>query len=209
MQEQKRRRIEKPLVFVTGNAKKLEEVQQILAAGDPELPFVVTNQKIDLPELQGSPEVIAMEKCKLAAAAANGPVLCEDTCLCYHAFKGLPGPYIKHFLEKLGHDGLKKLLAGYEDKNAYAQCIFALCAGPGREVRVFDGRTEGKIVQPRGPTDFGWDPVFEPFEGKGLTYAEMAKVDKNAISHRGRALEKVRSWLIEHAEDFSKEISSS
>lgn len=55
------------------------------------------------------------------------------------------------------------------------RCLFTLCAGPGREVRVFDGRTEGRIVEARGPKDFGWDPVFEPLEGQGQTFAEMSK----------------------------------
>merc|ERR1712125_199765 len=160
----------------------------------------------DLPELQGaSPAMIAKEKCVLAAKEVNGPVMCEDTCLCYHALKGLPGPYIKWFLESIGHDGLNKLLAGYEDKSAYAQCIFALCAGPGCEVRIFDGRTEGKIVPARGPTDFGWDPVFEPREGGGLTYAEMPKEEKNKISPRGRSLTSLRDWLLHHADQFVKE----
>lgn len=53
--------------------------------------------------------------------------------------------------------------------------------------QIFDGRTAGSIVPPRGPTDFGWDPVFQP-EGRDVTYAEMPKAEKNAISHRGRAL---------------------
>lgn len=197
-----------PIVFVTGNAKKLEEVVQILSAGKEEMPFEVTSRKLDLPELQGdSPQMIAREKCRLAAEEVKGPVMVEDTSLCYHALKGLPGPYIKWFLEKLGHDGLNKLLAGYEDKSAYALCTFSLCAGPGCEVHIFDGRTEGKIVPARGPTDFGWDPVFEPVEGGGKTYAEMAKPDKNEISHRGRALESLRSWLIGNVDTFSKEIS--
>eukprot|EP00927_Polykrikos_kofoidii_P015113 TRINITY_DN16704_c0_g1_i1.p1 TRINITY_DN16704_c0_g1~~TRINITY_DN16704_c0_g1_i1.p1 ORF type:complete len:247 (-),score=45.78 TRINITY_DN16704_c0_g1_i1:252-917(-) len=196
------------LVFVTGNQKKLEEVVAILASGSEKMPFEVTNQKVDLPELQGeTPEEIAIEKCKLAAQEVGGPVICEDTCLCYHALKGLPGPYIKWFLQKLGHDGLNNLLAGYEDKSAYAQCIFALCAGPGCEVRIFDGQTQGRIVAARGPTDFGWDPVFEPVEGGGKTYAEMAKDAKNKISHRGRALCLLRTWLIENAESFSAEVA--
>mmetsp|Transcript_102366 Transcript_102366/g.219074 ORF Transcript_102366/g.219074 Transcript_102366/m.219074 type:complete len:249 (+) Transcript_102366:32-778(+) len=195
------------LVFVTGNAKKLEEVRLILDSGTKKLPFQVTSQKIDLPELQGSsPEEIAREKCKLAAEKVGGPVMCEDTCLCFHALKGLPGPYIKWFLEKLGHDGLNKLLGGHEDKSAYAQCLFALSAGPGCEVRVFDGRTEGRIVPPRGPLDFGWDPVFEPLEGGGRTYAEMPKAEKNAISHRGRSLEMLRTWLIDNADTFKEEV---
>merc|ERR1711862_886483 len=96
-------------------------------------------------------------------------------------------------------------MGGYEDKSAYAQCIFALSAGPGCKPRIFDGRTMGKIVPARGPTDFGWDPVFEPDESNGKTFAEMEKSDKNAISHRGCALEKLRNWLIEHAEEFIEE----
>jgi len=118
---------------------------------------------------------------------------------------GLPGPYIKWFLDKTGHAGLNNILAAYDDKSAYAQCLFALCAGPGRPVRLFDGRTHGKIVGARGPPDFGWDPVFQPDEGQGLTYAEMEKVDKNLISHRYRALDQLRDWLLENHEAFRDE----
>lgn len=63
--------------------------------------------------------------------------------------------------QKLGHDGLNRLLDGFEDKTAYAQCIFALTAGPGKPVRTFVGRTPGRIVPARGDNNFGWDPVFE------------------------------------------------
>ena len=195
-----------PLTFVTGNAKKLEEVKAILQAGDKPLPVELTNRKLDLPELQGEAEDIAIEKCRLAAAEVGGPVMCEDTNLCFNALGGLPGPYIKWFLAKLGHDGLNNMLAAYEDKTAYAQCIFALCAGPGCEVRVFDGRTAGRIVPARGPLDFGWDPVFEPDESEGKTYAEMEKADKNLISHRYRALNNLRSWLCDNAATFEVEV---
>ena len=54
---------------------------------------------------QGEPEEIAREKCVLAAKQVHGPVMVEDTSLCFNAYKGLPGPYIKWFLQKLGHDG--------------------------------------------------------------------------------------------------------
>ncbi|CAE7496934.1 unnamed protein product [Symbiodinium sp. KB8] len=177
------------------------QVKQILSSGSEELPFEVTSQKVDLPELQGSSaketavaEETAMQKCR--QEHVKGPVICENTLLCYHALKDLPGSYIKWFSEKLGLAGLNKLLAAYEDKSAYAQCLFTLCAGPGREVRVFDGRTEGKIVEARGPEDFGWDPIFEPLEGGGKTFAELMKEAKHAISHRGKALEQLREWLI-------------
>lgn len=60
----------------------------------------------------------------------------EDTCLCFNALDGLPGPYIKWFLEGLGHEGLNKMLSGFEDKTAYAQCVFAFSAGPGKDIEV-------------------------------------------------------------------------
>jgi len=192
------------LTFVTGNAKKLEEVTAILTTGSP-LPFEITNKALDLPELQGEPDDIAKEKGRLAAEKANGAVMREDTLLCFNALGGLPGPYIKWFLGKLGHVGLNNMLAAYDDKSAYAQCLFALCAGPGQPVRLFDGRTPGKIVPARGDNQFGWDPVFEPDESGGLTYAEMPKTAKNEISHRGRALAQLRTWLLENADAFKLE----
>ncbi|KAL3678085.1 hypothetical protein R1sor_021041 [Riccia sorocarpa] len=175
-----------PVTFVTGNSKKLEEVKMILGQT---IPF--RSLKLDLPELQGEPEDISKEKCRLAAKQINGPVLVEDTCLCFNALKGLPGPYVKWFLQKTGHEGLNNLLAAYEDKSAYALCVFSLALGPDEEPVTFSGRTEGKIVPARGPGDFGWDPVFQP-EGYKLTFAEMPKEEKNKISHRRRALDKVR-----------------
>ncbi|KKA21853.1 Nucleoside-triphosphate diphosphatase [Rasamsonia emersonii CBS 393.64] len=166
------------LNFITGNKNKLAEVQAIL--GDT---VEVQNRAIDVPEIQGTSEEIAKEKCRRAAevvASANlnqigGPVLTEDTALEFHALKGLPGPYIKWFLEALGHDGLNKLLDPYEDKSAEAVCTFAFCRGPGEEPILFQGRTVGKIVAARGPANFGWDPIFE-YEGR--TYAEMDKQEK-------------------------------
>ncbi|GAB4821119.1 hypothetical protein N2152v2_008165 [Parachlorella kessleri] len=184
------------IYFATGNNKKLQEVVAILAAGR-KLPFAVEAVKLDLPELQGEPEDIAREKCRLAAKAVGGAVMVEDTCLCFHAYKGLPGPYIKWFLEKMGHAGLNQMLAGFEDKTAYAQCTFAYAPGPEFEPLVFVGRTEGRVVPPRGPPEFGWDPIFQP-EGFQETYAEMDKAIKNTISHRYRALDQLRAYLLDN-----------
>jgi inosine triphosphate pyrophosphatase len=83
------------ITFVTGNVKKLQEVTSIVSTGARAFPFELTNTKIDLPELQGEPSDIAREKCRLAAEKVGGPVMCEDTCLCFNALGGLPGPYIK------------------------------------------------------------------------------------------------------------------
>mmetsp|Transcript_9183 Transcript_9183/g.13346 ORF Transcript_9183/g.13346 Transcript_9183/m.13346 type:complete len:650 (+) Transcript_9183:48-1997(+) len=188
---------EKPVItFVTGNKKKLEEVKQILSAGGADLPFEIVNRKIDLPELQGEPNEIAKGKCMLAAKEVGGAVITEDTSLCFNALNGMPGPYIKWFLDKCGHDGLNGMLSGFQDKSGYAQTVVAFCSKPGADVMLFDGRTNGKIVPSRGCLDFGWDPIFEPDESDGLTYAEMAKDAKNAISHRGRSFRKVREYLL-------------
>ncbi|KAF3616304.1 Inosine triphosphate pyrophosphatase [Capsicum chinense] len=84
----------------------------------------------------------------------------------------------------------------YEDKTAYAMCIFSLALGPNTEPMTFVGKTLGRIVPARGPNDFGWDPIFEP-HGYDQTYAEMPKEEKNKISHRGKALELVKSHFAE------------
>eukprot|EP00850_Spirogloea_muscicola_P015042 SM000112S23984 [mRNA] locus=s112:126335:128827:- [translate_table: standard] len=147
-----------PVTFVTGNANKLREVEMIL--GDS-IPF--RSLKLDLPELQGEPEEISMAKARIAAKQLNGPVLVEDTCLCFNALNGLPG--------------LNNLLAAYEDKSAYALCVFSLALGPDEDPVTFSGRTEGSIVPARGDNNFGWDPVFQP-DGYDVTFAEMPKDEK-------------------------------
>lgn len=104
---------------------------------------------------------------------------------------------------EIGHEGLNNLLAAYEDKTITSVCTFAYCAGPGQQPILFQGRTDGKLVPARGPSNFGkrignascpiqgggsgkldnllivfvigWDPCFE-YEGQ--TYAEMDKDEK-------------------------------
>uniref|UniRef100_A0A8C0SBI8 Inosine triphosphatase n=1 Tax=Canis lupus familiaris TaxID=9615 RepID=A0A8C0SBI8_CANLF len=101
----------------------------------------------------------------------------------------------KWFLEKLKPEGLHQLLAGFEDKSAYALCTFAFSTGdPSEPVRLFRGQTSGRIVVPRGCRDFGWDPCFQP-DGYEQTYAEMPKAKKNAISHRFRALLELQKYF--------------
>ncbi|KAJ7979687.1 Inosine triphosphate pyrophosphatase family protein [Quillaja saponaria] len=192
--------VSRPVTFVTGNAKKLEEVRAILGQS---IPF--QSLKLDLPELQGEPEEISKEKARLAAIQVNGPVLVEDTCLCFNSLKGLPGtPLPLWFKFKIGHEGLNNLLMAYEDKSAYALCAFSFALGPNAEPITFLGKTPGKIVNPRGPNDFGWDPIFQP-DGYEQTYAEMPKGEKNKISHRSKALALVKSHFVEAGYTFQSE----
>ena len=90
-------------------------------------------------------------------------MLVEDTSLCFNALGGLPGPYVKWFLDEMGSAGLYKLLDGHEDKTAVAVCNVGFACGPGADPIVFCGQTHGTIVAPReGEKVFGWDNIFRP-----------------------------------------------
>lgn len=179
-----------PLCFVTSSQKKLDEF--LHEVGND----TIIHLNIDLPELQGDPETVACEKARTASQRYGGPVLTEDVSLCFNAYKGLPGVYVKSFLTAIGPLGLYNMLSPYEDKSAYALCIYAFCDVTVDDKPIlFTGRADGKIVSPRGPQTFGWDCVFEPIEGGGKTYAEMNITEKGSVSHRGKALEKVKEFL--------------
>jgi len=175
------------IYFVTGNRRKEQEVNAILAA-ERFFPFRVQHIDLDLPEMQGEPMDIARAKVAAAAAHVGCSVLVEDTSLCMSALNGMPGPYIKWFVDCVGVAGLYRLLDGHADKSAYCQCIVGFCSGPGAEPRLFVGRTPGTIRPPQGTGGFGWDAVFVP-DGFEEPFSAMPMVQKNRISHRGKALQ--------------------
>ncbi|OAA66218.1 non-canonical purine NTP pyrophosphatase [Cordyceps fumosorosea ARSEF 2679] len=155
--------------FITGNANKLREVKAIL---EPEIE--VQSHAIDLEEVQGSVEEVTLSKCRRAAE------ICISS---------------KWFLTTTGLNGLNNLLAAYSDKSAEAVCTFGYSEGKGKTPILFQGRCPGKIVFPRGSTRFGWDPIFEH---DGKTFAEMEPEEKNQISHRAKALARLREHFQEH-----------
>ena len=196
-------REEQVTTFVTGNKGKLAEVQAVLSSVRS---INLVSQKMDLPELQGDPVYVSKKKCSVAAGlVAKGAVITEDTSLCFDALGGMPGAYVKWFLEKAGLEGLNRMLDGFEDRTAWAQTVIAYCEKEGGKVRVFVGRTKGTIVRPRGGGDFGWDAIFECKEGGnescGLTYAEMSMEMKNRVSHRGKALAELVEFLEKREEE--------
>lgn len=181
----------KRVIFVTGNEKKLREVRQMM--GDD---LQIEAKSIDLPEYQGDVMEIASKKCQAAYDIVKKPVIVEDVGLCFNALGGMPGPYVKWFLQSIGAEGLHRLLAGFDDKSGYAQCVFAYYDGSTMaEPVLFDGRCHGTIVPPTGGASFGWDPIFMP-DGYSQTYAEMDKDIKNSISHRGKAFSALKSYLL-------------
>lgn len=175
------------MYFVTGNKEKYREAKGLLDG------FELEQVDIDLPELQGEPEDIVKEKAKIAAEKSSKAVFVEDTCLCFNALNGLPGPYIKDFVEKIGIPGLYELVSKYNDKGAVAIASIGFCE-PGKKPLVFQGKVKGTIVSPRGDKRFFWDQIFMP-DGFDKAFSEMTIEEKNKISHRKLAFDKFRQYL--------------
>lgn len=85
------------------------------------------------------------------------------------------------------------MLANFDNKEAQAECRIAIKA-PGHEAVIFTGVCRGSIVEPRGASNFGWDPIFQP-TGFDQTFAEMPMETKNSISHRGDAMKQTLQYF--------------
>lgn len=182
------------LYFVTGNEYKLEEFNEILA---PQIK--VYQLDTELSEIQSidSHEVI---KHKLIEAAKyqQGEMLVEDTSLSLEALGWkLPGPLIKWFVKALTTKGIYELAEKYKLFGAEAKTCIGYSNG--REILFFEGTIKGKIVKPKGQSNFAWDPVFVP-EGKNKTFAEMSKKEKNSMSHRKKAIDKFKEYYLSKKE---------
>lgn len=176
------------LYFITGNRNKFDEVRVLLS------PIEIEQLDIDLPEIQDiDAKKIIKAKLEEAMAHHEGEFLVEDTSLSVDALHGLPGPLIKWFLEALGREGLADLVSRFDSKVAWAQTILGY-ARTHDEIYYFEGVTEGQIVTPRGASNFDWDSVFE-VKDTGKTYAEMSFEEKNQISHRCKAVIKLKEFL--------------
>ena len=174
------------LYFITGNKNKFAEVKAIL----PE----VKQLDIDLPEIQDiDPHKIIKAKLQAAFDHAQGEFIVEDTSLYLDCLNGLPGPLIKWFLQTIGNDGLSNLAEKLGNNKAIAKTIIGYAKNP-EKVHFFEGVIKGKIVKPQGETTFGWDPIFLP-DGYEKTFAQMDKEEKNKISMRRQALNKLKEFL--------------
>lgn len=131
----------------------------------------------------------------------------EDTSLCFNALGGMPGPYIKWFLDEMGSAGLYKLLDGHDDKTAVAVCNVGFSSGPSADPIVFCGMTHGTIVKPReGQKVFGWDNIFQP-RGFDKTFADMTVNEKNEISFRSLALRSFQEYILDTWDELEAEIT--
>ena len=172
--------------FITGNINKFIEVETVI----PE----IQQLDIDLPEIQSlDPEEIVAFKIKAALDHVPGNFIVEDTSLYLDGLHGLPGPFIRWFMKAIGREGLAKLALSSGNDRAEAKTIIGYADEKG-EVHYFEGSIKGRIVMPLGETSFGWDPIFQP-DGHDSTFAEMGIEEKNKISMRRIAAQKLADFL--------------
>lgn len=175
------------LTFISGNPKKVAQLQLYL-----KFPFL--HRAIDLPEIQDlNVETVAVAKAQAAYAIHQAPVLIEDIGLAFNAWRGLPGPFVKWYLETVGNEGMCRMLNNYQDRTAVGTVCYVLCDEHGH--RSFTATREGTIaMNPRGPAEFGWNPIFIP-AGETRTYAEMSSEEQQATSLRRTAIAKLQTYL--------------
>jgi len=183
------------LVLATRNAKKLRELEEILAAAHLDITLE------PLPD--SAPDVVedgltfaqnAVKKARSAAEATGLPAVADDSGLCVDALNEMPGVLSARWAGSGKDDAANTALVLDQVRDvpdthlgAHFACAMAI-ALPGGEDRVVEGRVDGSLVrEPRGDGGFGYDPIFLP-DGHDLTTAEMPAAEKHAISHRGQAL---------------------
>lgn len=149
---------------------------------------------IDLPEIQEiDAKEIIRKKLLEALNHAKGEFIVEDTSLYLDCLKGLPGPLIKWFLKTVGNNGLAEIAEKLGNDRAEAKTIIGYAKNH-EEIYFFEGAIKGRIVEPRGESNFGWDPIFLP-DVHTKTFAEMNREEKNEISMRRNALNKLSEFL--------------
>jgi non-canonical purine NTP pyrophosphatase (RdgB/HAM1 family) len=175
------------IYFITSSKGKIREAKAILGRD-------IDQYEIDLPEIQETdPRKIIAEKIKEGLKHKNTELIVEDTSLCLDALGCLPGPLIKWFIETIGNDGLYEMVEKLGNCKAQARVMLGYAKDAGN-IKFFDGMIEGRIVLPRGQMGFGWDPIFMP-DGHEKTFAQMDEEEKNAVSMRIIALEKLKNYL--------------
>jgi len=186
------------LVFATNNRHKLDEIQAILGERIKLLSLKDIGCNEEIPEEQETLEGNAAQKAFYVYNKFAYNCFADDTGLEIDALNGEPGVYSARYAgeEKSAEANMDKVLAGLfkiNNRNARFRTVISLVID-GTETQ-FEGVVDGKILnEKRGKSGFGYDPIFQP-TGFSETFAEMNLTDKNKISHRGRAVEKLIQYL--------------
>ena len=191
------------LVFATNNVHKLSEVRQILGKRFEVVGLKDIGCNEDIPENADTLQGNALEKARYVKQHYGYDCFADDTGLEVEALEGAPGVHTARYAELFGegqtHDSdanMRVLLHNLENKtnrNARFRTVIALLYQG--EEHLFEGIVEGTLLRERHGTEgFGYDPIFQPL-GYDRCFAEMTADEKNAISHRGRATQKLAAFL--------------
>lgn len=200
-------------VIATRNKKKLEELKRIL--GDLDITLLSMD---DFPELGDvvedglSFEENALKKARYVAKKTGLPAISDDSGLEVDVLAGAPGIYSARYAGENASDeeNVKKLLSELRGipvshRKARFVCCIALVFPDGDE-HIFTGYVEGVITEePRGTHGFGYDPVFQP-EGFDRTFAEMNSNEKDQLSHRKKAIDKLKFFLIQYPTKYKENL---
>lgn len=190
------------LIFATGNKGKLREAGGIL--GDRYELHTPAEMGIteDIPETGSTLAENSLQKAQYLYDRLGADCFADDTGLEVDALGGAPGIYSARYAGE-GHDNeanMAKLLAELQKlgddvpRTARFRTVVTLILNG--EIHTFNGTLEGRIAKEKsGCQGFGYDPVFIPDEFEGKTLAEISEEQKNAISHRGKALSAMAEWL--------------
>lgn len=192
------------LVLSTNNIHKVEEIKDILK----DLPIEVLSKKdlgleeLDVVEDGTTLEENSIKKAKALSNKTDYMVMADDSGLFVEALNGVPGVYSSRYAGEEGNDlkNNKKLIKELENiplenRNGSFKTVIALVTEE-KQVLTVRGECKGHIISsPRGENGFGYDPLFIP-EGYNETFGELGEEVKNKISHRAKALEKIRKTLI-------------
>ncbi len=181
----------KRTTFVTGNKIKADYMAEFL--GMP-----INHTSLELDEIQSLDlKKIVEHKLRQAYRLLNRPVVVEDVSLEFKALGGLPGPFIKFFVEKVP---FKILCSSVPNSNrqAAAKCVIGFYDGV--QIKLFEGGVQGKIAKkPQGAGGFGWDKIFIP-KGYKVTRAALSKKDDKKTYLKIKPLKRLKKFL----EDYEK-----
>jgi len=194
------------LLVATSNRGKLAEIRELLNGTGLEL---LSLEDVALPPPDETGVTFhdnAAQKATECAGQSGMWTLGDDSGLCVDALGGAPGVRSARYAatDEERRAKLLKALAVVPDarRGAHFFCAVALSAPDARRIFRAEGRVEGRIArEARGANGFGYDPLFLPVETPGKTLAELDSTEKNRLSHRGRALERLRPLLARLAAD--------
>ncbi|MBA6155523.1 non-canonical purine NTP diphosphatase [Tenacibaculum sp. S7007] len=186
------------LVFATNNLNKLAEVQKMLPNSIELLSLKDINCFDDIEETASTLEGNAKIKANHITQKFGYNCFADDTGLEVESLQGAPGVYSARYAGEPANaeNNMQKLLTELQDKeNRKAQFRTSVCLNLNSNQFLFDGICKGEILNKKqGEKGFGYDPVFQP-EGYTKSFAEMTSEEKNAISHRGLAIQQLVEFL--------------